>query len=151
VPNIKNILNQTGLKPQYLELELTESGIMENEKDSIKKLNELHDLGVKITIDDFGTGYSSLSKLKDYPIDMLKIDRSFVANLPGDKKSSTITTTIIDLAHNLGFKVIAEGVETKEQLDFLHLHNCDQYQGYYFSRPIPAEKIEEMLKLLKII
>ncbi len=150
VPNINNILKQTGLGPQYLELELTESGIMEDEGESIKKLNELHDLGVKITIDDFGTGYSSLSKLKDYPIDTLKIDRSFVENLPGNNKSSTITTTIIDLAHNLGFKVIAEGVETKEQLDFLHRHNCDQYQGYYFSRPLPADKIEEKLKTSKI-
>jgi EAL domain-containing protein (putative c-di-GMP-specific phosphodiesterase class I) len=76
----------------------------------------------------------------------LKIDRSFVENLPGNNKSSTITTTIIDLAHNLGFKVIAEGVETKEQLKFLHKHNCDQFQGYYFSRPLPSDKIEEQLK-----
>lgn len=146
VPNIKNILKQTGLDAKYLELELTESGIMENEEDSIKKLQELHDMGVKITIDDFGTGYSSLSKLKDYPIDTLKIDRSFTENLPENEKSSTITTTIIDLAHNLGFRVIAEGVETKEQLKFLHKHKCDHYQGFLFSRPLPADKIEKKLR-----
>lgn len=146
VLNIKDVLRQTGLSPEYLELEITESGIMENEELSIRKLNEIHDMGVKISIDDFGTGYSSLSKLKDYPVDTLKIDRSFIKNLPCDKKSSTLTTTIIDLAHNLGFDVVAEGVETKEQLDFLIKHNCDYFQGYYFSKPVPASEFEAKLK-----
>ncbi len=146
VLGINNILKQTRLNPKFLELEITESGIMEDEEDSIKKLNELHDLGVKIAIDDFGIGYSSLSKLKDYPIDTLKIDRSFVTFLPADEKSSAIATTIIDLAHNLGFKVVAEGVETKEQLDFLQKNNCDFFQGFYFSTPLPSDEIEKKFK-----
>jgi EAL domain-containing protein (putative c-di-GMP-specific phosphodiesterase class I) len=145
VSDIKRILNITGLPPQWLELEITESGIIENEKESITKINEIHELGVSVSIDDFGTGYSSLSKLKDYPVDTLKIDKFFVDNIPFDKKSVTIATTIIDLAHNLDFKVVAEGVETKEQLDFLANHKCDFYQGYYFSKPLPPEAFLEKL------
>jgi diguanylate cyclase (GGDEF)-like protein/PAS domain S-box-containing protein len=146
IPNIRRILEETGLEPRWLELEITESGIMENEEESIKKLNEMHEMGVAISIDDFGTGYSSLSKLKDYPIDTLKIDKSFVDDLPDDRMSATIAMTIIDLAHNLGFKVVAEGVETKEQLDFLNKQGCDQFQGYYFCEPLPPERFEEKLK-----
>jgi EAL domain-containing protein (putative c-di-GMP-specific phosphodiesterase class I) len=146
IHNIAEVLEQTGFDPQFLELEITESGIMENEKYNIKKLDELHKLGVKISIDDFGTGYSSLSKLKDYPIDTLKIDKSFIENCTVNEKSSTITRTIIDLAHNLGFKVVAEGVETKEQYDFIFNHKCDAFQGYYYSKPLTAEEFEEKLK-----
>ncbi len=150
VQGIKNILKQTRLNPKFLELEITESGIMEDDENNINKLNELHDLGIKIAIDDFGIGYSSLSKLKDYPIDTLKIDRSFITFLPADEKSSAIATAIIELAHNLGFKVVAEGVETKEQLDFLKKNNCDFFQGFYFSRPLPSDEIEKKLKTNKI-
>ncbi len=146
IPTIRRILEETGLEPEWLELEITESGIMENEEESIKKLDEIHEMGVAISIDDFGTGYSSLSKLKDYPIDTLKIDKSFVDDLPDNRMSATIAMTIIDLAHNLGFKVVAEGVETKEQLDFLNKQGCDQFQGYYFCKPLPPERFEERLK-----
>jgi diguanylate cyclase (GGDEF)-like protein/PAS domain S-box-containing protein len=145
VKDIEKILEFTKLPPQWLELEITESGIIENEKDSIAKINEMHELGISVSIDDFGTGYSSLSKLKDYPIDTLKIDKFFVDNIPYDKKSVTIATTIIDLAHNLGFKVVAEGVETKEQLDFLEDQKCDFYQGYYFSKPLPPDAFDNKL------
>jgi diguanylate cyclase (GGDEF)-like protein/PAS domain S-box-containing protein len=146
VPNITRVLKETRLDPQWLELEITESGIMSNEKESIEKLNELNGLGLSISIDDFGTGYSSLSKLKDYPIDMLKIDKSFIDHLPHHPKSATIATTIIDLAHNLGFKVVAEGVETIDQLDFLETNRCDYYQGYYFSKPLSTEDFEKKLR-----
>lgn len=145
VGSIKKIIGHTDLNPEYLELEITESGIMADEKDSIQKLKEIHEMGVSISIDDFGTGYSSLSKLKDYPIDTLKIDRAFIKDLPINRKSATIATTIIDLAHNLGFKVVAEGVETKEQFSFLVSMKCDQFQGFYFSKPLPSDEFEKKL------
>ncbi len=146
VSRIEAAIRETGLSPEWLELEITESGIMENEKETILKLNQLNDMGITISIDDFGTGYSSLSKLKDYPIDTLKIDKSFIDNLPHNTKSATIATTIIDLAHNLGFKVVAEGVETKEQLDFLIEHNCDLFQGYFFYKPLPPDVFEKEIR-----
>jgi len=142
VDMIRQTIEETKLPPSCLELEITESGIMENEEEAIRKLHALHEMGISISIDDFGTGYSSLSKLKDYPIDTVKIDKSFIDNLPGESKSETIATTIIDLAHNLGFKVVAEGVETARQLSFLEEQNCDQYQGYFFSHPLPAHEFE---------
>ena len=146
ISKIRRILNETGLAPEMLELEITESGIMENEEENIIKLHQLHDMGVSISIDDFGTGYSSLSKLKEYPIDTLKIDKSFIDEVPRNEKSVTLARTIIDLAHNLGFKVVAEGIETREQLDFLHNSQCDMYQGYYFSTPLPASDFEKLLE-----
>jgi diguanylate cyclase (GGDEF)-like protein/PAS domain S-box-containing protein len=149
VSEIKRIIKKTELEPEWLEIEITESGIFKNEKESIEKMNEIHKLGISISIDDFGTGYSSLSKLKDYPIDILKIDKSIIDGIPASKTSSIITTTIIDLAHNLGFNVVAEGVERKEQLDFLVFHKCDQFQGYYFSKPISPEEFEKKLKFNK--
>jgi len=154
IPEIIRRLEKTGLPASLLELEITESGIMENEKDSIGKLRKLHEMGIAISIDDFGTGYSSLSKLKDYPIDTLKIDRTFVIDLPGNTMAATLATTIIDLAHNLGFKVVAEGVETAEQFHFLREHGCEYYQGYLFSRPLSSDdftaRLEEFRKGIKI-
>ncbi|HOS39528.1 MAG TPA: EAL domain-containing protein, partial [Spirochaetota bacterium] len=122
------------------------SGIMENEKENIERLSEIHRMGISISIDDFGTGYSSLSKLRDYPIDTLKIDKSFIEKLPADDKSATIATTIIDLAHNLSFMVVAEGVESSDQLAFLDDRRCDQYQGYFFSKPLPPDEFEKKLR-----
>ncbi len=139
---IRETIEETKLPPSSLELEITESGIMEDEDEAIRKLHALHEMGISISIDDFGTGYSSLSKLKDYPIDTVKIDKSFIDNLPGESRAETITTTIIDLAHNLGFKVVAEGIETVQQLSFLEQQKCDQYQGYFFSHPLPADEFE---------
>lgn len=143
---IKDILKHASLEPQYLDLEITESGILENEGENISKLNELHDMGISITIDDFGTGYSSLSKLKELPISALKIDKKFVDSLPFDTKSITIARSIIDLAHNLEYSVVSEGIENIDQFEFLVHHNCDEYQGYYFSEPVSADEFEVMLK-----
>lgn len=147
VEMVEATLQETELPPLCLELEITESGIMENEKEAIHKLRALHDMGISISIDDFGTGYSSLSKLKDYPIDTVKIDKSFIDNLPGESRAETITTTIIDLAHNLGFKVVAEGIESIHQLSFLEERLCDQYQGYYFNRPLPSREFESFYQI----
>ena len=138
---VKDALSKTGLLPKCLELEITESMTMEVTY-AIKKLRELRQLGVKISIDDFGTGYSSLSYLKKFPINYLKIDKSFVMDIMNDESDANIVGTIIAMAHNLGLKVIAEGVENKEQLSFLQLRNCDFVQGYFFSRPISAEVFE---------
>jgi EAL domain-containing protein (putative c-di-GMP-specific phosphodiesterase class I) len=145
IDNIKLVIKETGLDPRWLELEITESGIMKNERESIRKLSELSEFGIRISIDDFGTGYSSLSKLKLYPIHTLKIDKSFVDDLPGDPLSATIAVSIIDLAHNLGFKVVAEGVETQAQLEFLKENRCDQYQGYLFYKPLCFEDFKKSL------
>lgn len=145
ITKIANIIKETGVSTEYLELEIVETGIMNNEKEAIRLLNDIHVMGMKISIDDFGTGYSSLSKVKDLPLDTVKIDKIFVDNLPDDIKSVTIAKTIIDLAHNLGFKVVAEGIEKKEQLDLLKKLNCDFYQGYYFSKPLPVNEIVKLL------
>ena len=139
---IEECIIQSGFDPYQLELEITESSIMKNEQDSIYKLSQLHDMGISIAIDDFGTGYSSLSKLKDYPIDTLKIDRTFVESLPLNRKSAALASSIIDLAHNLSFKVVAEGVETREQVDFLIQQGCDYFQGNYYSKPLPYHDLE---------
>ncbi len=144
---LRKLLAETGLDPKLIELEITETGIMENQSESIEKLNEIHEMGIKISIDDFGTGYSSLSKLKACPIDIVKIDKSFINDLPSDKTSVTIVTTIIDLAHNLGFKVVAEGVETPDQFEFLKILCCDYFQGYYFNEPMPANNIAAYMEI----
>jgi len=139
---VKDVLSKTGLEPKCLELEITESMTMEVNY-AIRKLTELRLLGVRISIDDFGTGYSSLNYLKKYPVNYLKIDKSFVRDIMLDKSDANIVSTIISMAHNLGLKVIAEGVEDKHQLRFLQLRNCDFVQGYFFSRPISAEFFEK--------
>ena len=145
VYDIDRIASSEGLAPYLLELEITESGIMEDEEDALDKLHLIHEMGMRISIDDFGTGYSSLSKLKTYPVDTLKIDRSFVVDIPSDPMSLKITNSIIALAHNLGFEVVAEGVERKEQVDFFVSHGCDQFQGYHFFPPLPAADFERLL------
>ncbi len=127
----------TGLDPAWLELEITESVVMKNSEQAIRTLRQLKSMGIALSIDDFGTGYSSLSYLKRFPIDNIKIDRSFIKDIPGNSNDLSITHTIIDLTHNLRLKVIAEGVETSEQLEFLREHGCDEMQGYFFSRPLP--------------
>ncbi len=139
---VKDALFKTGLHPEYLELEITESMTMEVNY-AIKTLRELKDLGVSLSIDDFGTGYSSLSYLKEFPVNYLKIDKSFVMDIMNNESDANIVETIISMAHNLGLKVIAEGVEDKNQLRFLQLRNCDFVQGYFFSRPIPADLFEK--------
>ncbi|MBD0382696.1 EAL domain-containing protein [Paenibacillus sp. WST5] len=141
---ISYVLEQTGLDPQYLELEITESMTMDVDH-AIQSLLELKELGVNVSIDDFGTGYSSLYYLKKFPIDKLKIDRSFVRDIMVDPNDAAIVATIIAMTHHLNLKVIAEGVETEDQLRFLHQNRCNEVQGYWFSPPVSAEKIESML------
>src|SRR6185312_14828008 len=131
-------LARTGLAPQRLELELTETTIMENTQSAVELLRKIRQLGVKIAIDDFGTGYSSLSYLKRLPIDTLKLDRSFVNGATSDPDDAALVMAVITLAHNLRLKVMAEGVETEEHLRFLRLLRCDGGQGYLFGKPMPA-------------
>ncbi len=144
--DVARVLNETGLDPAALEFEITESMVMHNPEHAVKLLNELKALGIHLSIDDFGTGYSSLSYLKRFPIDSVKIDRSFIRDIPGDADDAAITQAIIAMAHSLRLTVIAEGVETEEQLRFLRDHGCDEMQGYYFSKPLPES---EFLRLLQ--
>jgi EAL domain-containing protein (putative c-di-GMP-specific phosphodiesterase class I) len=146
VQSIATVLEQTALAPQYLEIEVTESLFMTEVDHAIGILRDLKALGVKLSIDDFGTGYSSLSYLKRFPIDVLKIDQSFVRDLTDHRDDAAIVVSIISLAHSLRLTVIAEGVETKEQGAYLQQHGCDQMQGYFFSRPVPAEELKQMLR-----
>ncbi len=143
--NVRNMMNEFSLAPEYIELELTESIAMENIALTIETVSQLHQFGTKLSIDDFGTGYSSLSYLKRFAIDKLKIDQSFIRHLSEDANDEAIVIAIINMAKSLGFKVIAEGVETAEQLAFLRARQCDEIQGYLFSRPIPPEEFAKML------
>jgi EAL domain-containing protein (putative c-di-GMP-specific phosphodiesterase class I) len=142
---VNNILKETGLAPQWLELELTEGVFLHNMQHATAMLTKLRESGVVISIDDFGTGYSSLSKLRRLPIDTIKIDRSFVQNVTMDQDDASIVTAIIALAHKLSLNVIAEGVETQAQLDFLQALGCNQWQGYLCSKALPAEGFEALL------
>ena len=139
---IATILKETGLSPACLELELTESILMREVSEALHILASLKNLGLSIAVDDFGTGYSSLNYLKQFPIDVLKIDRTFVDGLPSGEQDAQIARAIIAMAHSLNLAVIAEGVETHEQLDFLREHGCDEVQGYLFGRPMPANRFE---------
>ncbi|MGZ5007883.1 MAG: EAL domain-containing protein [Methylobacter sp.] len=142
---VAEVLNETGFPPELLELELTESGLMENEEKAVDVLNNLRAQGVRLAIDDFGTGYSSLAYLKRFPLDVLKIDKSFIDDIPSVQDDMEITATIVAMGHILGFKVLAEGVETLEQLAFLREKGCDTYQGYIKSQPLPAEEFARLL------
>jgi diguanylate cyclase (GGDEF)-like protein/PAS domain S-box-containing protein len=139
-------LQETGLPPGLLELELTESLIAQDVEKVISTINQLKAAGVRLSIDDFGTGYSSLSYLKRFRVDTLKIDQSFVRNMLADQDDATIVLAVISLAHNLKFKVIAEGVETAQHCQFLRLNRCDEIQGYHFSKPVPAAAMAELLR-----
>jgi len=141
---IKGILKESGLDHRCLELELTES-VMQNSETTVAVLRELNDMGIDISIDDFGTGYSSLSYLKRFPIRTLKIDQSFVRNITDNSDDPTIIRTIVNLAHSLHLKAIAEGVETKEQLEFLRSVRCDGMQGFLMSPPLPAGELTQLL------
>lgn len=142
---VTNIVGETGFDSHCLELEVTESSIMKNAESAVRTLNELKETGMKVSIDDFGTGYSSLGYLKHLPIDILKIDKSFVQDIADNADDMALVMAIITLAHNLRLKVVAEGVETKEQLRFLHLLRCDEWQGYLYSKPVPAADFRNLL------
>ena len=143
---VTDTLRSTGLPPGLLELELTESLIAQDVEKVIVTFGRLREVGVKLSIDDFGTGYSSLGYLKRFPADTLKIDQSFVRDMLTDPEDATIVRAVISLAHNLAFKVVAEGVETEQHCRFLHQHRCDEIQGRCFSEPVPAATIEAMLR-----
>ena len=146
VETVTEILDKTGLDPRLLELEITEGVLMDRAETSAELLNQLKKMGLRLAIDDFGTGFSSLSYLKQFPIDTLKIDRSFVMSLPRDENDGAIVKAIINLAQSMDIKTIAEGVETEEQLRFLQELKCTEVQGYLFSRPLPANEIDQMLR-----
>ena len=145
IDRVIQILGDSRLEPSSLELELTETSIMENPESATQLLTEVRQLGVKVAVDDFGTGYSSLSYLKQLPIDTLKLDKSFVTGATTDPDDAALVMAIVTLAHNLRLRVVAEGIETDEQLAFLRLLRCDEGQGYLFSRPQPAELLGQTL------
>lgn len=145
VQRVANILRETGMDAQYLELEITESMLMSDVEQAIKMMRELREIGVNFAIDDFGTGYSSLSALKSYPVTRLKLDRSFISDLENNTDEKHIAEAIISLGQKLNMRVIAEGVETDEQLDFLRQAHCDEFQGYHFSKPVHPSIVAQML------
>jgi diguanylate cyclase (GGDEF)-like protein len=146
VERIAGALRDSGLPPSALDLEVTESLLMRDLNQAVERMRELKEMGVTLSIDDFGTGYSSLSALKSFPISTLKIDKSFVRDLASSSDDQAIALAVISLGHRLHLRVIAEGVETAEQRDFLRAHDCDEMQGYLFSPPVPAERITELLQ-----
>jgi len=143
---VRQVLEETGLAPHYLELELTESQLLDSVEHIIATFQQLRELGVKLAIDDFGTGYSSLSYLKRFPVDFVKIDQTFIRGLSEGTEDAAIIRAIIAMAHSMGLKVVAEGVEDREQLTFLRAHDCDEVQGYLVSRPLEAEALVEVLR-----
>jgi diguanylate cyclase (GGDEF)-like protein/PAS domain S-box-containing protein len=146
VPYVESTLRKFGVSPEYLGLEITEGTVMGDPNKAVAALRRLKDIGVSISLDDFGTGYSSLSYLKRFPIDVLKIDKSFVDDVTTNSADAAIALSVISLAHNLNMRVIAEGVETREQVQFLAERGCDEMQGYYFSRPVNAESFTALLR-----
>lgn len=138
---VADALKANQLNPRYLEVEITETAVMDNVDEAINKLTTIHNMGVQISVDDFGTGYTSISYLRQFPVSVLKIDQTFIKGIPTNQNDIAITSAVIALGHNLGLEVVAEGVETAEQMQYLTEHNCDLIQGYFISRPLPATKI----------
>ena len=146
---VKSLLKKSECKAEWLEFEITEGGLMRNPADAIKVLQKLSDMGIELAVDDFGTGYSSLSYLKKLPINRLKIDKSFVDELPDDEEDAAITKAVIALAESLNLKVIAEGVENKKQKEFLIANGCVKIQGYLYGKPVCSDVMQEMLLKIK--
>jgi EAL domain-containing protein (putative c-di-GMP-specific phosphodiesterase class I) len=146
VAGLRSILTETGLEPHLLEIELTETMLIDDSLSIADVLRELKEIGVLLALDDFGTGYSSLTNLRRFPIDALKIDLSFIRELATDNDGSGIVTAMIGMGRNLHMQVVAEGVETRRQLEILREHGCHQAQGYYFSRPLPGEEFGRLLE-----
>ena len=147
---MKEAIEQSGIRASHLKLELTESFILTDVEEAIEKMLELRAIGVRFSMDDFGTGYSSLAYLTRLPLEQLKIDQSFVRDISRDKNSRVMTRTIINIAHNFGLEVIAEGVETDEQLAFLRQYGCNKFQGYLFGKPIPAQEFEQYCRATSV-
>lgn len=146
---VRQTIRDTGIDPAWLDLEITESVIMQDAQEAVATMLELKKLGVRLSLDDFGTGYSSLNYLSKFPLDNLKIDQSFVEGIGASSHDTTIVKAVIALAHNLNLNVIAEGVESQSQIDFLQMHGCDEVQGYYFSKPVPPDRIPALLSIDK--
>jgi len=146
IQTLKDTLDKIEIKPEQIELEITESYIATDEKKALQTLQSFRDMGIKLAVDDFGTGYSSLSYLQKLPVTRLKIDKSFVDNLPNSKDSVSIVKVIIALAKTFNLSLTAEGVETKEQLDFLTTMECDEIQGYYYSKPLSLDDLKSFCK-----
>jgi len=146
VAQVQRVLLESGAKPSLLKLELTESTVLENVDDTIAKMREIKLLGVDFSMDDFGTGYSSLQYLKRLPLDQIKIDQSFVRDITSDPNDAAIVQAIIVMTEALGLNVIAEGVETEAQRDFLGKHGCHAFQGYLFSKPVVVKEFEALLR-----
>jgi EAL domain-containing protein (putative c-di-GMP-specific phosphodiesterase class I) len=144
--DVDDALADSGMAPALLQLEVTESMVMQNVPRAVKLLDAIQSRGVRLAIDDFGTGYSSMSLMKQFPIDTIKIDRSFVCDLPRDSEDKAIAQAIIGMGKALGMTVVAEGVETTEQETFLRDHACDEMQGFLFSKPVPPERIPDLLR-----
>ena len=140
IEQVRSVVSQSGIDPRHLKLELTESIVLDDVDDTIAKMQALRETGISFSMDDFGTGYSSLSYLTQLPLRQLKIDQSFVRNIGAKQSDTAIIQTIIGMAANLGMEVIAEGVETREQRDFLERMGCALYQGYLFGKPVPVEE-----------
>ena len=142
---IQNILEEFKIEPHLLELELTESSLVDMQDHSLSMLHQFKEMGLQVTLDDFGTGYSSLSYLRNMPLGCIKIDRSFVNDIDKDQNANKLIASIISMAHELGLKVVAEGVEEERQVDHLAALGCEYLQGYYFSRPVPHDQVEDLL------
>jgi EAL domain-containing protein (putative c-di-GMP-specific phosphodiesterase class I) len=146
VETVARVLEETGLSPTHLELEITESTIMQDDDATIAAFEQLRQMGVGLALDDFGTGYSSLSYLRRFALTRVKIDRSFVKGIPDDPYDGALTAAIIGMAHSIGLKVVAEGVETPEQAGFLTERHCDELQGFLFSRAVAAEEFSHLIE-----
>jgi EAL domain-containing protein (putative c-di-GMP-specific phosphodiesterase class I) len=142
---IRSVLEETGMRPEQLEFEITEGVLMHNADATIQVLLALKEMGIHLAIDDFGTGYSSLSYLRRFPIDVLKIDQSFIRALGTDSNDEALVNAIISLGKSLKLNIIAEGIETQDQLDFLRAHHCEEGQGYFFSRAVEPEAFARIL------
>ncbi len=146
LPDLTAILADTGMDAHLLELEITESLLMRDVEKTLRILTGLKDMGIRIAIDDFGIGYSSLATLKRFPLDTIKIDRSFIRDVASVAEDKELTEAIIAMGRTLSLTVVAQGVETKEQADFLRQNACDEFQGFYLNRPLPADQITELLR-----
>ena len=142
----KKVLEETGVGPEAIEIEITESMLMSDTENAIAALNDLHELGIHVAMDDFGTGYSSLSYLRRFPIDTIKIDQNFISEIVNNKDDAEIIRTIISMGKTLNRQIVAEGVETAEQLEMLKEYDCDQIQGYYLSPPVPGDELTGLLR-----
>ncbi|MBT6880361.1 MAG: EAL domain-containing protein, partial [Gammaproteobacteria bacterium] len=140
-----DVIRKSGISPPWFKLEITETTTIDNLDQAARSLQKIRSAGIQIAVDDFGTGYSTLNYLQRLPVDIIKIDQQFIKEIPSSKDDMTLVKAVIAMAHSMGFDVVAEGVETKVQADFLREHQCEELQGFYFSKPVPANEFEQLL------